>query len=81
MRGWEGLYGRPGSCSSGFHGGGTPLFPTYLERRRLQGLTRVGFLGGLLPFALARTTGRLAFAPFDPLSFPLFLPLPLLGRR
>jgi thiosulfate/3-mercaptopyruvate sulfurtransferase len=41
-------------------------------------LTRVGFLGGLFPFALAK--GQLAFAPFHPLSFPLFLPLLLLCR-
>jgi hypothetical protein len=47
----------------------------------LVGLTRVGFLGRLFPFALARTAGRLALAPFDPLSFPLFLPLALLDGR
>src|SRR5438034_2207596 len=59
--------------------------PREQERGRPQGspwgLTRVGFLGSLFPFALARATGRLAFAPFHPLSFPLFLPLLLLGRR
>src|SRR2546425_7271480 len=42
-------------------------------------LTRVGFLGGLFPFALAM--GHLAFTPFHSLSFPLLLPLLLLGRR
>src|SRR6266496_6223367 len=44
-------------------------------------LTRVGFLGDLFPFVLACTTGRLAFAPFHPLSLPLFLPLLQLCRR
>jgi len=44
-------------------------------------LTRVGFLGRLFPFALAFAMCGLAFAPFRPLSFPLFLPLLLLSRR
>src|ERR687884_10593 len=45
------------------------------------GLTRVGFLGRLFPFALGRTAGRLVVAPFDPLAVPRFLLLVLLGCR
>ena len=35
-------------------------------------LTRVGFLGRLLPFALALAMCGFAPSPLDPLSFPLF---------
>src|SRR6266516_1405733 len=40
-------------------------------------LTRVGFLGRLCPFALARAKGCLPFAPFHSLPFSLFLSLVL----
>ncbi len=62
-------------------GGALSVMRTTMGEGTEGALTRVGFLGRLFPFAPARTTGRLAFAPFHPLSFPLFPLFLLLCRR
>src|SRR5947209_19028502 len=53
-----------------------PLRPFYtsscIVRATLAVLTRVGFLGGLLPLALAFAMCGFAPSPLDPLSFALF---------
>ena len=45
---------------------------TCIVRATLAVLTRVGFLGGLLPLALAFAMCGFAPSPLDPLSFALF---------